>query len=102
MLTRRPVKEKVAVTGVLDLSGNILQVDGLREKLTACQEADIETLLVPELSLADFSIESLPADLRYYAYKALRGVRTMTDVILLSIQGQSVCIYGHHFVLFPG
>ena len=88
ILTRRPVKPTVAVTGLLDLRGNVLGVGSLQAKLRACKEGGIETLLVPATTLAVLRIESLPVDLRDYAYRSLRGVQTMTDVIRLCIQGQ--------------
>lgn len=92
MATRRRVKQTVAVTGLLDLSGNVLGVAGLRAKLRACLASGIETLLVPQETMAELSSieESLPADLRDYAYRAVRGVSTMLDVIQLSIQGRSM------------
>jgi ATP-dependent Lon protease len=89
MLVRRQAKRTVAMTGVLDLQGNVLPVTGLQGKLRGCQVLDfIDTLLVPEASLARLSIDSLPADLRDYARRVLRGVRTMTDVIQLAIEGE--------------
>jgi ATP-dependent Lon protease len=89
MLVRRRAKRTMAMTGALDLRGNVLPVGGLQGKLRGCQQRDyIDTLLVPEASLARLSIDSLPADLRDYARRVLRGVRTMTDVIQLAIEGE--------------
>lgn len=91
MLTRRRVKPAVAVTGLVDLSGNVLHVAGLRGKLWACwkREVQVDMLLVPQETLAEFRIESLPSpELRDYATRVLRGVRTMTDVIRLAILGR--------------
>jgi hypothetical protein len=89
MLVRRQAKRTVAMTGALDLQGNVLPVTGLQGKLRGCQQEDfIDTLLVSEASLARLSIDSLPADLRDYARRVLRGVRTMTDVIQLAIEGE--------------
>lgn len=88
MLVKRNVKPTVAVTGNLDLRGNVLEVTGLQAKLRACQAREsIETLLVPEASLAQLSIALLPADLRDYARRVLCGVRTMADVIRLAFPG---------------
>jgi hypothetical protein len=88
MLVRRQVKPTVVVTGTLDLRGNVLEVGGLQGKLRGCQKVESLTmLLVPEASLARLSIDSLPADLREYAHRVLRGVRTMTEVIQLALEG---------------
>lgn len=89
MVGKRVPKSTVAVTGHLDLRGNVLDVGGLQGKLRGCQQIDsITTLLVPEESLAKLSIDDLPSDLRAYATRVLRGVRTMTDVIRLAVKGQ--------------
>lgn len=93
MLVKRPASRSVAVTGNLDLAGNILEVEGLQGKLRACQRHEVDLLLVPAASLAALSIYSLPADLRAYARRALRGVKTMTDVIRACIVGQ--CLPAH-------
>lgn len=87
MLTKRRARQTVVLTGNMDLRGNMLEVEGLQGKLRACQARGMETFLVPEASLAKLNIEELPQDLQAYARRVLRGVRTMTDVIQLSIEG---------------
>jgi ATP-dependent Lon protease len=90
MLVRRQAKSTVAITGSLDLQGNVLEVGGLQGKLRGCQKIDcINTLLVPKASLDKLSIDSLPADLRAYARRVLRGVSTMNDVIRCAITSES-------------
>ena len=88
LLTRRQIDEKVAMTSGMDLRGNILDVGGLLGKIRACMKAGIDTLLVPQVSLQRLSIDALPVDLRDYARSALQGVRTITEVIRLAIEGE--------------
>jgi ATP-dependent Lon protease len=46
-LTCRSVKGQLAMTGELTLSGRVLPVGGLKEKLLAAKEAGMETVLIP-------------------------------------------------------
>ncbi|MEF2229602.1 MAG: S16 family serine protease [Pseudodesulfovibrio sp.] len=48
LLTGRPVRQDVAVTGELSLLGEVLPVGGVREKLMAAQAAGIGTVILPQ------------------------------------------------------
>lgn len=48
LLTERPARRSVASTGEMTLSGRILPISGIREKLLAAQRAGITMVLVPE------------------------------------------------------
>ena len=54
LLTGRPARRDVAMTGELTLSGRLLPVGGIREKLLAAQRAGVRTVLLPEKNRADF------------------------------------------------
>lgn len=47
LLTGRPVRRDVAITGELTLSGRILPVGGIREKLLAANRAGIKAVILP-------------------------------------------------------
>lgn len=47
LLTKRPVKRDVALTGELTLSGRILPVGGVKEKILAARRAQIKTVILP-------------------------------------------------------
>ncbi len=53
LLTRRPARTDVAITGELSLSGRIIAVSGVREKVLAAQRAGITTVIFPEKNLVD-------------------------------------------------
>ncbi|MGB7061624.1 MAG: endopeptidase La [Candidatus Zixiibacteriota bacterium] len=53
LLTERPVKPKLAMTGELTLRGDILPIGGLKEKSLAAYRAGVETLIVPEENRKD-------------------------------------------------
>ena len=53
LLTKRPVKRDVALSGELTLSGRILPVGGVRAKLLAARRAGIKKVVLPLLNRAD-------------------------------------------------
>lgn len=53
--TDSPVRGDIAMTGEIDLRGNVLPIGGLKEKLLAAKNAKMKTVLVPEKNKRDFS-----------------------------------------------
>ncbi|ABA89223.1 ATP-dependent Lon protease (La) [Syntrophotalea carbinolica DSM 2380] len=47
-LTRRPARRNVAMTGELTLTGRILPIGGVKEKVLAARRAGVTTVLLPE------------------------------------------------------
>jgi ATP-dependent Lon protease len=60
LLTQRPARRDIAMTGEMTLSGRILPIGGIREKLLAAQRAGIKTVLLPLANKEE--VEILPAD----------------------------------------
>ncbi len=52
-LTGRAVKQSVAMTGELTLTGRVLKIGGLKEKAMAAYKAGVSTVIIPEENLAD-------------------------------------------------
>lgn len=63
LLTGRPVKKRLAMTGEMSLSGNVLPVGGIKEKVLAAYRAGVETLILPEQNRKDY-MEDVPAEIR--------------------------------------
>ena len=61
-LRRQPVREDVAMTGEITLSGLVLPVGGIREKALAARRQGIRTFVLPEQNTADLS--ELPEELQ--------------------------------------
>ncbi|MGP0053731.1 MAG: endopeptidase La [Solirubrobacteraceae bacterium] len=62
LLSGRPVRADVAMTGELTLTGQVLPIGGLKEKALAAQRNGIRTVIAPELNEQD--IDEIPAHLR--------------------------------------
>jgi ATP-dependent Lon protease len=60
LLTSKPARRDVAMTGELTLSGRILPVAGIREKLHAAQRAGIRKVILPRSN--ETHLKSLEAD----------------------------------------
>lgn len=55
-LSKRKARKKVAMTGEITLSGRVLPIGGLKEKVLAAQRAGVETVIIPkenEIDLRD-------------------------------------------------
>jgi ATP-dependent Lon protease len=62
LLTGKPARREVALTGEITLSGQILTVSGIREKILAAQRAGIRTVILPQGNAVD--LDRLDPDLK--------------------------------------
>lgn len=81
-LTGRKTKKALAMTGEITLSGKVLPVGGIKEKVLAAHRAGIKTVLLPKQNLQD--LEKLPAKVR----KSLKfvGVTHVDEVLKLALE----------------
>ncbi|MGC8785335.1 MAG: endopeptidase La [Armatimonadota bacterium] len=63
LLTGRCVKPRLAMTGEITLSGRVLPVGGIKEKVLAAHRAGIETVILPSRNRKDL-IEDVPQQVR--------------------------------------
>jgi ATP-dependent Lon protease len=62
LLTNRPARSDVAMTGEISLRGLVLPIGGVKEKVLAAQRAGIRTVMLPSRNQRD--LEDIPADAR--------------------------------------
>ena len=62
LLTRRPARRDVALTGEMTLTGRILPVSGIREKVLAARRAGVHLVLLPLANKEE--VETLDADVK--------------------------------------
>jgi ATP-dependent Lon protease len=62
ILTGRPVRDDVAMTGEITLRGRVLPIGGVKEKVLGAHRAGLRRVLLPSHNEAD--LDDIPADLR--------------------------------------
>lgn len=81
LLKQRAAKPRVAMTGELTLSGNILQIAGLREKLLAAQRGGVTTVIIPRANSVELA--GMDADvLEGLEIVPVDDVPSLMDVVL--------------------
>ncbi|SPD72084.1 Lon protease 1 [uncultured Desulfobacterium sp.] len=79
-----PVQKNLAMTGELTLTGRVLPVGGIREKVTAAKRMGITDIIIPKANKAD--IDEVPQEVR-------RGIKFHTaewfdDVVKIAFSGK--------------
>ena len=80
-LTNTPVRPKLAMTGEITLSGHVLPVGGIKEKVLAARRAKIEELILPSQNEKNVREDIQPELLREIK---IHYVRTIEDVLNLA------------------
>ncbi|PIP07174.1 MAG: endopeptidase La, partial [Syntrophobacterales bacterium CG23_combo_of_CG06-09_8_20_14_all_48_27] len=62
LLTQRPTRANVAMTGEITLRGRVLPVGGIKEKVLAAKEAGLKTVILPKMNEKD--LEEVPKEVR--------------------------------------
>ncbi|MFC3848476.1 endopeptidase La [Helicobacter baculiformis] len=82
ILCERKVRCDVAMTGELTLSGRVLPIGGLKEKLIASYKAGIKTALIPEKNYHR-DLKDIPAEVQ--DNMDIRAVSTIEDVLEIAL-----------------
>ena len=81
LLTRRPVRHTVGMTGEVTLQGRVLPIGGVKQKVLAAHAAGITDVILPERNRGD--LDDVPADVReQMAFHPVMTVREALDLAL--------------------
>jgi ATP-dependent Lon protease len=78
---KQPVEPDVAMTGEITLSGLVLPVGGIREKVLAARQAGLRTFVLPDQNEVDLA--ELPPEVR--ADMKFVPVRSLSDVLAVAL-----------------
>ena len=81
-LTRRPVRGDLAMTGEITLSGRVLPVGGIKEKVLAARRAGIRQVILPRQNEKNVK-EDLPEELKKDL--TIHYVQSVDEVLLLAL-----------------
>ncbi len=82
LLSGRPVRHNVGMTGEVTLQGRVLPIGGLKQKVLAAHAAGLTDVILPERNRGD--LEDVPEDVR--AQMAFHPVMTIDEVLNLALE----------------
>ncbi|HZQ03211.1 MAG TPA: S16 family serine protease, partial [Gaiellaceae bacterium] len=82
LLTGRPVKHTVGMTGEVTLQGRVLPIGGLKQKVLAAHAAGLTDVILPERNRAD--LDDVPADVR--EEMSFHPVMSLGEVLALALE----------------
>jgi ATP-dependent Lon protease len=89
LLSGRPVRPEVAMTGEVSLTGRVLPIGGVKQKLLAAHRAGITTVLIPQRNEPD--LDDVPAEvLEKLDVHVMSDVRDVLALALEPAAGQAV------------
>lgn len=83
-LSGRKVKEKLAMTGEITLSGRVLPVGGIKEKMLAAYRYGVKNIILPRRNMQD--LEELPENVR--EEMTFHPVRHVDEVLELALEAK--------------
>jgi len=82
LLTGRPVKHTVGMTGEVTLQGRVLPIGGLKQKVLAAHAAGLTDVIIPERNRGD--LEDVPEEVR--EEMRFHPVMTVDEVLDLALE----------------
>ena len=86
LLTQRPIKKDIAMSGEITLRGAVLPVGGIKDKVLAAHRAGIKTIILPKWNMKD--LEEIPKnvrkDIKFYFFS------DMMDVVKTALSAKRV------------
>jgi ATP-dependent Lon protease len=88
LLSGRPVRHTVGMTGEVTLQGRVLPIGGLKQKVLAAHAAGLTDVILPERNRGD--LEDVPEDVR--EAMTFHPVMTIDEVLDLALEPQPVSL----------
>ncbi len=85
LLSGRPVRDDVAMTGEVSLTGKVLPIGGVKQKLLAAHRAGMTTVLIPKRNEPD--LDDVPAEV--LTQLTVHPVSDVRDVLRLALESAS-------------
>src|SRR3954451_8929283 len=82
LLSGRPVKHTVGMTGEVTLQGRVLPIGGLKQKVLAAHAAGLTDVIIPERNRAD--LDDVPEDVK--SQLTFHPVMTLDEVLALALE----------------
>jgi ATP-dependent Lon protease len=82
LLTRRPVRSTVGMTGEVTLQGRVLPIGGLKQKVLAAHAAGLTEVILPERNQPD--LDDVPAEVR--DHMQFHIARSVDQVLALALE----------------
>src|SRR6186713_1820181 len=84
LLSGRPVKHTIGMTGEVTLQGRVLPIGGLKQKVLAAHAAGLSDMIIPERNRAD--LDDVPEDVRNEM--SFHPVMSLDEVLELALEPQ--------------
>jgi ATP-dependent Lon protease len=82
LMSGRPARHDIAMTGEVTLTGRVLPIGGVKEKVLAARQAGIKTIILPERNRAD--VREVPEEARVeLKFEFVDDVKDAVDLVLL-------------------
>ena len=88
LLTRRPVRSTIGMTGEVTLQGRVLPIGGLKQKVLAAHAAGLTEVIVPERNGPD--LDDVPSDVRDHMRFHLVG--SVDQVLALALEDKELAL----------
>jgi ATP-dependent Lon protease len=91
LLTDRPARRDVAMTGEISLTGRVLAIGGLKEKVLAARRAGVKKVVIPDRNRHD--MEDIPEDVRQeLEFVFVRDIREAVAQVLLDPEKEGAAV----------
>jgi ATP-dependent Lon protease len=88
LLTRRPVRSTVGMTGEVTLQGRVLPIGGLKQKVLAAHAAGLTDVILPERNEPD--LDEVPSEVR--EHMRFHPVKSVDEVLALALEPSALAM----------